>query len=127
MTSISVLPAKECSGEVRRRPGSPRSQLSPAFLLPFPPATPTPEAKENLLRVTSPHLLGSSACRNPQPQAQVLNRKWKAEALQVRQRAGSQGDQPTPSTHTNTQQLLLPAWRLFPLPLSVSGQSLGLR
>lgn len=100
MTSISVLPAKECSGEVRWRPGSPRSQLSPAFLLPFPP--PRPEAKEKLLRITSAHLLGSSARRNPQPQAQVLNRKWKAEGLQARQRAGSQGDQPTPSTHPHT-------------------------
>lgn len=84
-TGVSILPAKECGGKARQRPGSSGSQLSPALshpsLYPPPPSLAERKANERGKVSSSPPLLSRQLCRKkPQLQAQMLNRTWKAEA-----------------------------------------------
>lgn len=118
--SVSVLPAKECSGKVRWRPGSSGSQLSPSLPLPFLP--PQPKAKEKLMRAkkSAAHLPPPS--RQLRPQAQVLNQKWKAETLGRRGRGPAarvlRPPHPSPAPSSS-----FPGEAVSPSPSACQGQS----
>lgn len=121
-TGVSILPAQECGGKARQRPGSSGSQLSPArprsSLYP-PPSPAKREANERGKVSSSPPLLSRQLCRKkPQLQAQTLNRKKKSEAAGRRGAAGRQAGRPTSPAVTAPSPR-----RLFPLPRSILADS----